>query len=316
MDDHGSAPGRGGMLNQPSLVADIPTLLPNAFLSARLKRLPGPRNASKTRLLTVCALGAGRNVHAGKPIRAGDGAATRAPNGESSRVVNRMFPVKSLVIGLRQWRCAALPDRDAISQSPRREPGPAHNGHSRHARPGSTPACSPLKTIVTSHPIFENTTGKIIELFVASLVLLAMSGTAMAAGIQGTWLTEDGDAALTIADCGGQLCGRIVWLESATDRSGSLRLDDNNPDPARQTQRICGLVVIRGLKPSGPDTWDGYVYNPQDGKTYSGDITVLSDKALKLRAYIGLPIFGRSEIWTRTDSAAADGMEHNCRSDE
>ena len=100
----------------------------------------------------------------------------------------------------------------------------------------------------------------------------------------------------------------------ARDQRGSLRLDQNNPDPAKQTQRICGLVVITGLNPTSPDTWDGYVYNPQDGETYSGNITILSDKALKVRAYIGLPIFGRSQTWTRVNSPAANKIEYSCRS--
>src|SRR5919205_3811257 len=90
-----------------------------------------------------------------------------------------------------------------------------------------------------------------VALLTGFLVLAAMSSTAVAAGPQGVWLTEDKDAALTIADCDGQLCGRIIWLESATDRSGSLRRDENNPNPAKQSQRICGLVVITGLEPSG-----------------------------------------------------------------
>jgi uncharacterized protein (DUF2147 family) len=138
--------------------------------------------------------------------------------------------------------------------------------------------------------------------------------TAVAAAPQGVWLTEDKDAALTITTCGPELCGRIIWLESATDPSGSLRLDKNNPDPAKQTRRICGLVVITGLKPSGPDTWEGNVYNPEDGKTYSGSVTVLSDNALKLRAYIGLSIFGRSQTWMRVNNQAATDIEYNCRS--
>jgi uncharacterized protein (DUF2147 family) len=145
------------------------------------------------------------------------------------------------------------------------------------------------------------------------LVLAATSGAASAADPLGTWLTEDEDAALTIADCGGRLCGRIIWLESATDGGGALRLDGNNPDPRKQARRVCGLVVMSGFEPSGPGTWDGQVYNPQDGKTYSGNITVLSDEALKVRAYIGLPIFGRSQTWTRARSAAVDGMEYRCR---
>src|SRR6185312_16503086 len=62
-------------------------------------------------------------------------------------------------------------------------------------------------------------------LSIGILVLAAMPTTAFAADPQGVWLTADKDAALTISNCSGQLCGRIIWLESATDRSGSRRLD-------------------------------------------------------------------------------------------
>ena len=93
-------------------------------------------------------------------------------------------------------------------------------------------------------------------------------------------------------------------------------MDGNNPNPARKTDRICGMVVISGLEPSGPDTWEGRVYNPQDGSTYNGSVTVLSDTTLRLRAYIGLPIFGRSQTWSRVDGSAADGLEYNCRGEE
>jgi uncharacterized protein (DUF2147 family) len=159
------------------------------------------------------------------------------------------------------------------------------------------------------NPVMET----LLSSFVGLVGLAATSNMALAAGIQGVWLTGDKDAALTIASCGSQLCGRIVWLESATDQSGSPRLDRKNPDPAKRTHRICGLVVITNLKPSGPDTWEGSVYNPQDGQTYSGEITVLSEKTLEVQAYIGLPIFGRSQIWTRANVSGANDIDYKCR---
>ena len=162
-------------------------------------------------------------------------------------------------------------------------------------------------------PMLESLLNSLFGLSTGLLVLAATSSAALAGDPKGVWMTEGKDAALTITQCGGQLCGRIVWLASATDRSGALRLDDKNPDPAKRAQRICGLVAITGLKPSGPDRWDGSVYNPQDGKTYRSNITVLSDTTLKIRAYIGLPIFGRSETWTRVHDPAASGIDYNCR---
>jgi uncharacterized protein (DUF2147 family) len=170
-----------------------------------------------------------------------------------------------------------------------------------------------MQMLVHRTPI-GNVVNSLLRLLAGFLVLAATLPKALAADPRGVWLTEDKDAVLTITNCGDQLCGRIIWLESATDQRGSLRLDQNNPDAAKQTQRICGLVVITGLKPTSPDTWEGYVYNPQDGKTYSGNITILSDKALQVRAYIGLPIFGRSQTWTRVNSPVANKIEYSCRS--
>jgi uncharacterized protein (DUF2147 family) len=161
-------------------------------------------------------------------------------------------------------------------------------------------------------PVGRTVGGNVGAVFLTGLLLLAAQGSpASAADPQGVWLTEDKDAALTIANCGSRLCGRIIWLESATGRGGSLRKDQQNPDPAKRTQGICGLLVINDLASSGPNTWEGNVYNPEDGKTYSGNITVLSEQTLKLRAYMGLPIFGRSQTWTRVNSQAANG--YTCR---
>lgn len=144
------------------------------------------------------------------------------------------------------------------------------------------------------------------------LALAALSNAALAGNLRGIWLTEDEEAALTIADCDGRLCGWINWLESAKNDSGSRRLDEHNPDPAEQAEPVCGLVVITELERSDSDTWHASVYNPQDGKTYSGRITILSENALQVRAYIGLPIFGTSQTWTRVESDGTDGSKYVC----
>jgi uncharacterized protein (DUF2147 family) len=151
----------------------------------------------------------------------------------------------------------------------------------------------------------------------AGVLLVAATGGALAADPQGVWLTEDRDAAIAIAPCGGDwllLCGRIVWLKDATDESGRPRLDSRNPDPARRGRPICGLVVMGGLRPAGPNSWDGgAVYNPQDGRIYSGDMALLADRTLRVRAYLGMPFFGQTQVWTRAERSAAGLVEYNCR---
>ncbi len=152
-------------------------------------------------------------------------------------------------------------------------------------------------------------------LLAAALVvaLAAKSIAASAATPQGTWLTEGKDAAVTITSCGQRLCGRIIWLKSPTDQSGTLRRDQNNPDPRKRKAGLCGLVVIRDLRPAAPDRWEGSVYDPRNGKTYRGTVRVLSDTALNVRAYMALPIFGHAQTWTRAANSTATRQDDRCR---
>lgn len=50
----------------------------------------------------------------------------------------------------------------------------------------------------------------------------------------------------------------------------------------------------------GDNTWsDGTIYDPREGKTYSCKLTLKSPDQLNVRGYVGVALFGRTEIWTR-----------------
>jgi len=154
----------------------------------------------------------------------------------------------------------------------------------------------------------------LIRLLTGSLIAVIVPSEVLAADPQGVWLTEKSDAAVAIAPCGDRLCGRIVWLKDATDESGQSRRDAHNPDPAKRDRQICGLVVMEDFKSSAPDIWDGgIVYNPLDGRFYSGDMVLRSNNTLKVQAYLGMPFFGQSQIWTRAERTAAGLVKYNCR---
>ena len=81
---------------------------------------------------------------------------------------------------------------------------------------------------------------------------------------------------------------------------GTPWLDNNNPDPTlRKTPRL-GLTVVRSFSYVGDNLWvDGKVYDPKNGKTYSGKMTLISPNQLNLRGYIGISLIGRTAVWTR-----------------
>jgi uncharacterized protein (DUF2147 family) len=137
----------------------------------------------------------------------------------------------------------------------------------------------------------------------ASVALLAMP---LAAGAElpsdsahGYWLTENRKAIVQIAPCGGDTCGRMVWVDSPLDEAGRPKRDDKNADAAKRARPICGLELVGGLNKTDDGKWDGWVYNPRDGETYSAEIRALSSSELEVRGYLGVSVLGRSQVWTR-----------------
>jgi uncharacterized protein (DUF2147 family) len=43
----------------------------------------------------------------------------------------------------------------------------------------------------------------------------------------------------------------------------------------------------------------GQIYNASNGKTYNANITLQPDGRLGLRGYVGSPMFGETQVWTR-----------------
>ena len=101
---------------------------------------------------------------------------------------------------------------------------------------------------------------------------------ALAADPLGNWYTADNDSQVRIINCGGALCGKLVWLKVPIDpATGQPKLDKNNADASKQSRPLLGVPIVLGMKPSGPDQWSGNVYNASDGKTYSGSFTMTGD---------------------------------------
>jgi uncharacterized protein (DUF2147 family) len=136
----------------------------------------------------------------------------------------------------------------------------------------------------------------------AVLALAATMPSARAADPIGTWLTEAGTSRIRIADCGGALCGNIVWMKEPIDpETQKPRVDKMNPDAARRGLPLMGAAIVIGMKPSGADKWAGQVYNAEDGKTYSGSITMVSAGALKLEGCALAGLICKAQTWRRVN---------------
>ena len=121
----------------------------------------------------------------------------------------------------------------------------------------------------------------------------------------GLWKTIDDtsgkpSALIRITEQKGELQGKIEKLFRAPE-------EDQNPvcvqcTDARKDQPIVGMTIVSGLKKDGDEYTGGEILDPKNGKVYKSKLAVQEGgKKLEVRGYVGVPMFGRSQVWLRQD---------------
>jgi len=121
----------------------------------------------------------------------------------------------------------------------------------------------------------------------------------------GLWKTIDDSsgkptALIRITENQGVLTGKIEKLFRAAD-------EDQNPKcvactDARKDQPIVGMTIVSGLKKDGDEYKGGEILDPKNGKVYKSKLTVHEGgRKVEVRGYVGVPMFGRSQVWLRQE---------------
>ena len=144
----------------------------------------------------------------------------------------------------------------------------------------------------------------------AVLALSAVPASAQQSGVMGTWLTASGAAQIRITPCpdaaSGPICGVIVALINPKGPDGKgvapeALTDYRNENAALRSRKVIGMPLFWGFKAtSAPNTFEsGQIYNGENGKIYSANISLQPDGKLRLRGYVGSPMLGETQLWTR-----------------
>jgi len=135
-----------------------------------------------------------------------------------------------------------------------------------------------------------------------TILLIAISYVASAQkadAILGSWANPSGEDHILIYKRGNKYYGKLDWIKFPNDENGKPKTDKNNPDEKLRSQPEWGLELLKDFVYDEDNVYDdGTIYDPKNGKTYSCKMTLEGNK-LKIRGYIGISLFGRSEVWTR-----------------
>ena len=119
---------------------------------------------------------------------------------------------------------------------------------------------------------------QVSSLSLATIAAVLILSPALAAEPYGTWVRPSNGAEVSFFNCGGKLCGKVIGKGSSSAKVGTM--------------------IVGGAPKTGPNEWKGSLLNPDDGKTYSGVITLVGADGLNLKG-CALGIFCQGETWRR-----------------
>ena len=98
----------------------------------------------------------------------------------------------------------------------------------------------------------------------------------------GVWINDTGKGAVEITECGGGLCGRVVWVKEKA-----------------KVKKNCGLQVIGDAAPVGGGVYDkGWIYDPKNDMKFDVELTPQGDK-LQVMGYLdGDKTLSKTMTWT------------------
>lgn len=117
--------------------------------------------------------------------------------------------------------------------------------------------------------------------------------------ITGKWKTVDDTdgvekSIVEIYEKNGKLHGRVESLLAGADKTHCSACKGDLKD-----KPITGMVILSNLEKTSKGGDDGKILDPASGKTYSCYIELETPDKLKLRGYLGMPAFGRTQYWYR-----------------
>ena len=118
--------------------------------------------------------------------------------------------------------------------------------------------------------------------------------------IEGLWYNiddEDGKpkSHISIYETNGILEAKVVKLLPAAKLTHCSACEGSN-----KNKPIEGMKILWGLeKVNSKEYEEGEILNPKNGKIYDCFISLEEDDKLKVRGYLGVSMFGKTQYWYR-----------------
>jgi len=150
------------------------------------------------------------------------------------------------------------------------------------------------------------------RLIIIGAVLAAGAGVAAAPATEpsavGLWeqvdeKTGQPESWFKIVERNGVYMGNIVkiFFKPGEDENWSCDKCEGN----ERGKPVLGLALLKGMQRQGLSYENGTIMDPRDGAVYRALMKLSPDgQKLEVRGYLGISLFGRSQVWNRLPESA------------
>ena len=142
-------------------------------------------------------------------------------------------------------------------------------------------------------------------LLLAVLATLCSASAAQQATPVGLWKTYSdrtgqADGLVRIVEANGVFEGTVVKVFSPPAADPNPRCEECSGE--LKDKPVVGLRILSGLRRDGEAYSGGRILDPDNGRVYRCTVRLLQGgRKLEVRGYIGIALFGRTEVWDRED---------------
>ena len=100
----------------------------------------------------------------------------------------------------------------------------------------------------------------------------------------------------------------VYWEDGVLKAKVAKLLDNatltvcNKCKGEKKGKPLVGMEIMWDLTPDGENQWSGgKIMDPKKGKEYKCNVELVEENKLKVRGYVGIPTFGRTQYWYRLE---------------
>ncbi|GAB6122827.1 DUF2147 domain-containing protein [Dysgonomonas termitidis] len=139
---------------------------------------------------------------------------------------------------------------------------------------------------------------KLKFILLAGLFISILSANAQS--VTGKWKTFDDEtkeakSIVEITERDGKIYGKVIEILNPAKKN----IKCTNCSGTDKDKPVLGLEILKGLSKDGKEYSDGKILDPSNGKLYKCIVSLDGSDKLKVRGYIGISAFGRTQNWVR-----------------